>query len=239
MTNQAPSLTKSLLTGAIGFGLVSLCVFATVAFGERWMYRNLGLGGAYVAWTIMFIALGGAVLGSLVVGRWRLPKFYLLYGLAFFVYAVNWTAAYFILRGAAGEWVGSLAGSIMMALVFAAGFEKLRAMLSSPSSSSSPTRSDTSSAPRSTILFVAATACCSGALRTVCSSALASALCCITHRSKSERRLSRGHSGVLKRRDGPHLSFLRHDICHERILYEFLSRAIATAAHVHDCNIRP
>ena len=129
MTNQAPSLTRSLLTGAIGFGLVSLCVFATVAFGERWMYRNLGLGGAYVAWTIMFIALGGAVLGSLVVGRWRLPKFYLLYGLAFFVYAVNWTAAYFLLRGAAGEWVGSLAGSVLMALVFAAGFQKLGAML--------------------------------------------------------------------------------------------------------------
>lgn len=126
--NQS-NLIKSLLTGAIGFGLVSLCVFATVAFGERWMYQNLGLAGAYLAWTIMFIALGGAVLGSLVVGQWRLPKFYLLYGLAFFVYAVNWTAAYFLLRGAAGEWVGSLAGSVLMALVFAAGFQKLGAML--------------------------------------------------------------------------------------------------------------
>ena len=129
MTNQAPSLARSLLTGAIGFGLVSLCVFATVAFGERWMYRTLGIAGAYLAWTIMFILLGGAVLGSLVTGRWRLPKFYLLYGLAFFVYAVNWTAAYFMLRGITGEWVGSLAGSILMALVFAAGFERLGATL--------------------------------------------------------------------------------------------------------------
>ena len=91
------------------------------------MYRNLTVLGAYLAWTILFILLGGAVLGSLVVGRWRLPKFYLLYGLAFFVYAVGWVAAYFTLRGTAGEWVGSLAGSILMALVFAAGFKKVNA----------------------------------------------------------------------------------------------------------------
>lgn len=127
-TNQS-SLTRSLVIGAVGFGVVSLCVFATVAFGERWMYRNLGLAGAYLAWTIMFILLGGAVLGSLVRGRWRLPKFYLLYGLAFFAYAVGWIAAYFTLGGVAGELVGSLAGSVLMALVFAAGFRKLPSTL--------------------------------------------------------------------------------------------------------------
>lgn len=129
MTNnlpQAPSLTRSLITGAIGFGVVSLIVFATVAFGERWMYRNLGLLGAYLVWTALFILLGGAVLGSLVVGRWRLPKFYLLYGLAFLAYAVGWMAAYFTLRGLTGEWVGSLAGSVLMALVFASGFKTTR-----------------------------------------------------------------------------------------------------------------
>ena len=127
MTNATvPSLRKSLITGALGFCLVSLCVFATVAFGERWMYRNLSELGAYLVWTILFIVLGGAVLGSLVVGRWRLPRFYFLYGLAFFFYAVGWVAAYFVLRDGAGEWVGSLAGSILMALVFAAGFGVIR-----------------------------------------------------------------------------------------------------------------
>lgn len=99
-----------------------MAVFATVAFGERWMYQNLGLFGAYLAWTALFILLGGAVLGSLVVGRWRLPKFYLLYGAAFFAYAVGWVSAYFTLRGSTGEWIGSLAGSILMAVVFALGF---------------------------------------------------------------------------------------------------------------------
>jgi len=93
------------------------------------MYQNLGLSGAYLVWTALFILLGGAVFGSLVVGRWRLPKFYLLYAAAFFLYAAGWTVAYFTLRGSPGEWVGSLAGSILMALVFAAGFGALRLTL--------------------------------------------------------------------------------------------------------------
>jgi hypothetical protein len=126
---EIPSLGRSLLTGGIGFSIVSLCVFATVAFAERWMYTHFGVLGAYGIWTILFIALGGAVLGSLVVVQWRLPKFYLLYGLAFFAYVVGWVAAYFTMRGTAGEWVGSLAGAIAMALVFAAGFRKTHSTL--------------------------------------------------------------------------------------------------------------
>jgi len=128
-SGTVPSLARSLITGGFGFAAVSLCVFATVAFGERWMYRHLGLTGAYLVWTALFILLGGAVFGSLVVGRWRLPKFYVLYGAAFFLYAVGWTVAYFTMRGIPGEWVGSLAGSILMVLVFAAGFGALRLTL--------------------------------------------------------------------------------------------------------------
>ena len=93
------------------------------------MYQNLGELGAYVAWTVLFILLGGAVLGSLVVGRWRLPKFYLLYGLAFFFYAVGWVVAYFVVGGGRGEWLGSLGGSALMALVFAAGFGVMNSTL--------------------------------------------------------------------------------------------------------------
>jgi hypothetical protein len=108
---------------------VSLCVFATVAFAERWMYTHLGLLGAYLAWTALFILLGGAAIGSLAVGRWRLPRFYLLFGAAFFAYAVGWVGAYFFLRGAAGEWVGSLAGSLLMGIVLAVGFGAARSTL--------------------------------------------------------------------------------------------------------------
>ena len=124
-----PSLRRSLLIGVLGFGLASLCVFATVAFAERWMYARLGLYGAYLAWTALFILLGGGALGSLAVGRWRLPGFYLLFGLAFFAYAAGWVGAYFTLRGAAGEWAGSLVGSLLMGCVFALGFGAWRAAL--------------------------------------------------------------------------------------------------------------
>lgn len=124
--SEVPSLRRSLLTGGLGFCLVSLCVFSTVAFAERWMYARLGLYGAYLAWTALFILLGGGVLGSLVVGRWRLPRFYALFGLAFFAYAAGWVGSYFILRGAAGEWVGSVAGALLMGLVLAAGFGVVR-----------------------------------------------------------------------------------------------------------------
>jgi hypothetical protein len=128
-SDAVPSLGRSLLTGGLGFCLVSLSVFATVAFAERWMYIHLGLFGAYLAWIALFILLGGGVLGSLVVGSWQLPRFYLLFGLAFFAYAAGWVGAYFSLRGAAGEWVGSLAGSLLMGTVLAAGFGAARSAL--------------------------------------------------------------------------------------------------------------
>lgn len=121
-SDAGPSLTYSLLSGGLGFGVASLCVFATVAFAERWMYTNLGLVGAYITWTALFILLGGGVLGSLVVGRWELPKFYLLFGLAFLTYAAGWVIAYFAFRDAIGEWLGSLVGSLLMGSTLAAGF---------------------------------------------------------------------------------------------------------------------
>ncbi len=126
---RLPTPTEAIIRGGVGFAVASLCVFATVAFGERWMYSNLSILGAYLVWTILFIGLGGAMLGSLVIDRWRLPKFYILFGAAFFAYAVGWMAAYFTLRGTAGEWLGSLVGSMMMAIVFSSGFKKSNEIL--------------------------------------------------------------------------------------------------------------
>src|SRR3569832_847144 len=129
-SKPVPLLAKSIVTGAIGFGLVSLVVFATVAFGEGWLYQNLGLFGAYITWIVLFILLSGAVFGSLVVvDRWRLPKFYLLWAVAFFAYAAAWMIAYFTLGHTTGEFVGALAGSIFMALVLATGFRTLGSLV--------------------------------------------------------------------------------------------------------------
>jgi hypothetical protein len=110
------------MIGSLGFLLASLCVFATVAFAEGWMYRSLGLSGAYVVWTVLFIFLGGALLSPLVIGPNRLWRFQFVFGMAFLLYAVGWVGSYFTLRGVAGEWAGSLAGSILMALVITLAF---------------------------------------------------------------------------------------------------------------------
>src|SRR5215475_10704718 len=120
--SSIPSLGRSLLIGSFGFCFASLCVFATVAFAEQWMYRNLGLSGAYVAWTVLFIFLGGALLSPLVIGPGRLWRFQLVFGMAFLLYAIGWVGSYFTLRGVAGEWAGSLVGSILMAFVIASAF---------------------------------------------------------------------------------------------------------------------
>jgi len=127
--SSIPSLGRSLLIGSLGFLFASLCVFATVAFAERWMYRNLGLSGAYVVWTVLFIFLGGALLSPLVIGLDRLWRFQLVFGTAFLMYAVGWVGSYFTLRGAAGEWAGSLIGSILMALVIALAFGVMKTFI--------------------------------------------------------------------------------------------------------------
>ena len=127
ITAFAPSLTYSVWFGALRFCLASLLVFATVAFAERWMYGHLGFYGAYATWTVLFIILGGMALSPLVTDR-RRPWFYFVFGAAFLAYAVPWMAAYFTIRGTAGEWIGSLAGSVFMGVVLAVAFEAWRAV---------------------------------------------------------------------------------------------------------------
>lgn len=126
---QPLRLGQSVGFGAAGFCLASLLVFATVAFGERWMYRNLGLTGAYVCWTLLFILAGGGVLSRLVIGPGRLARFYVLFSVAFLAYAVGWVGAYFAMPNRAGEWLGSLAGTLLMGLVLSSAFGALRPAL--------------------------------------------------------------------------------------------------------------
>ena len=119
------SLKRSIVTGGLGFSLVSLCVFATVAFAQSWMYDRLGVTGSYIAWLTLFILLGGGALLPLVVGK-RLLRFFVIFGAAFLFYGIGWMAAYFTFNRGAGEWLGSLSGSVSMAVVLAAGFGAMR-----------------------------------------------------------------------------------------------------------------
>src|SRR4029453_1672404 len=108
--------------GSLRFGLASFLVYATVAFGERWMYRHFGLLGSYGVWTLLFIEFGGLALKPLVVQPRAKRAFWRWFSLAFFAYAAGWMASYFTLRGAAGEWLGSLVGSASLGLVLAVTF---------------------------------------------------------------------------------------------------------------------
>ena len=84
---RSSRFSRCQIKASLRFGLASLLVYATVAFGERWMYRHLGLPGAYGVWTLLFVVFGGLALKPLVV----LPKakrtFWLWFALAFFAYA--------------------------------------------------------------------------------------------------------------------------------------------------------
>ncbi len=123
------SLLSFLWRGSLGFCLVSLLVFATVAFAERWMYQTLGVAGAYTVWTLLFMLLGASVFLPLIINKARRLQFYFLFSLAFLCYAIGWIAAWFLVRGKLGEWLGSLGGSILMAMAFAAGFRAWRILL--------------------------------------------------------------------------------------------------------------
>jgi hypothetical protein len=122
-------LIRSALAGSIGFCFASFIVFGTVAFAESWMYEHLTVTGAYLCWTILFVVVGSLVLGKLVVHENYQKRFYVLFALSFLAYSIGWICSYFILKGTFGEWAGSLAGSILMALVFSIGFSVTPSLL--------------------------------------------------------------------------------------------------------------
>ena len=116
------TVSRCQLDGSLRFGLASLLVYATAAFGERWMYRHLGLLGSYGVWTLLFIGFGGLALKPLVVQPKPKRTFWVWFSLAFFAYAAGWMASYFTLRGAPGESLGSLVGSATLGLVLVIAF---------------------------------------------------------------------------------------------------------------------
>lgn len=99
------------------FTFVSLAVFGLWALGGRWFYQHLGEAGFYLVCTLVFIGLSGLFLHGLTAGRVTLLRFYFAFGLSFMAYAFLWSAAWFLLRGKAGEWAGSIVGPLALALL--------------------------------------------------------------------------------------------------------------------------
>jgi hypothetical protein len=73
--------------------------------------------------------LSGACLHRLIIGPGSLSRFYKIFSLAFFAYAVAWTVAYIPLRGVTGGIVGAFAGLAIMGVIIAAGFKSMRSAL--------------------------------------------------------------------------------------------------------------
>lgn len=113
-------LTKSIFTGAYRFAAASTLVFSTVAFAERWMYQNLTVAGAYVVWTVLFLAIGPLAFSSLVTAGTARRQFTVWFNLAFIAYCGLWCAGWFVSQNTLGEVVGCVLGSMALASVLVA-----------------------------------------------------------------------------------------------------------------------
>ena len=107
------SALSFVLRGSLGFAIVSLAGFSVWALAGRWFYRNTGEAGLYAATTVVFVGLSGLLLHPLLRGPGSLIRFYKIFIPAFMAYAAVWCGAWFVGKMGAGEWVGSLAGSLV------------------------------------------------------------------------------------------------------------------------------
>ena len=104
----------AVLQGAWRFALVSVIAFGVWAFAGRW-FRDLGEGVLFAATAVVFVVLAGIVLAPLAPGpdrASRVSRVYRTFVPAFLVYAIVWSASWFLLRSHFGEWLASLLGSI-------------------------------------------------------------------------------------------------------------------------------
>jgi len=115
-----------MLTGSLGFAVTSLVGFGPWAFAAKWFYTNVGEGGLYLASTLFFLVSSGLLLHHLVEDPRPMRRFYCIFVPAFFAYAVVWCLAWFTLRFGAGEWLGSLLGTLAFVAIVGLGFRNFR-----------------------------------------------------------------------------------------------------------------
>lgn len=123
---DAPSRARAVARGSLGFAAVSVAAFAVWAFAGRAFKGRSGEVQMYALITVVFLGLSGLVLHPLVRGPRPLLRFHKVFLPAFLLYAAAWCAAWFPLRFGRGEWLGSLAGSVVFAAVTGVGLGNLR-----------------------------------------------------------------------------------------------------------------
>jgi hypothetical protein len=118
-----PSLAESVVRGCLGFALVSVAGFAPWALAGRQLHRAIGEAGLYGVCALIFIVLSGPVLHRLIIGPGSLPRFYVLFSVAFTGYAIVWIIGWMSLRGHLGSLVGLFGGTFVMGLILATAFD--------------------------------------------------------------------------------------------------------------------
>jgi len=118
-----------MLRGGIGFAVVSLAGFSVWAFAGKWLYAKIGEAGLYAACLLVFLGASGFLLHPLVRRPRSLFRFYSIFIPAFFAYAVLWCIAWFVFRFGMGEWLGSLAGSIVFVAITGRRFGNCRGLV--------------------------------------------------------------------------------------------------------------
>jgi hypothetical protein len=108
----APSLTASVLRGAVGFAAVGAASFAVWAFGGR----HLGTAGVYGGTAAAFLVLSVLFLHPLAGGPARFARAFIP---AFLAYCAVWCLFWFRMGFGLGEWLGSAVGCL--AFAFTAG----------------------------------------------------------------------------------------------------------------------
>ncbi len=117
-----------MVRGIVGFTIVSVAGFLPWPIFDHW-FRGLREMHLYLACTILFIGLSGPCLHRLILGPGSLARFYKLFTIAFFAYAVVWVAFWMKLRGDAGSIGGLLGGTAAMGAILALAFDARRALL--------------------------------------------------------------------------------------------------------------
>lgn len=125
-TSVCCAAARSVLQGAWRFALVSIVGFSVWAFAGKWFRTHGGEVGLYTASTLVFISVAGVLMHPLVENSRPWLRFYGVFVPAFLAYGVVWTVSWFLLRFGAGEWLGSLAGSIAFVCVCGWRFGNMR-----------------------------------------------------------------------------------------------------------------
>ena len=122
---QTCGCCKGMLYGAIAFGVVSVIAYSI------WAFRLVP--GRYPMWgsiAVVYLGLSGFALGQLVVKPKSTMKFFGLFALSFFLYALSYCVFWFGLKGKfQADLFGSFLGLVIMAALFRSAFGSQQALL--------------------------------------------------------------------------------------------------------------